>query len=71
MRIKLELDERTTSRLVEIALAEKRPVAWQLEILVQQAIAQWHTPVLRTDLSGLNTALEAEPVGMRDGPDGS
>jgi hypothetical protein len=32
MRIKLDLDEQTTNRLVEIALAEKRPLAWQLEI---------------------------------------
>jgi hypothetical protein len=58
MRIKLDLDEQTTNRLVEIALAEKRPLAWQLEILVQQAMAQWAMPTLRNDVSAV------EPAGV-------
>jgi hypothetical protein len=49
MRIKLELDEHTTHRLVEIALAEKRPLSWQLEILVQQAVASYGLPMLRPE----------------------
>jgi hypothetical protein len=59
MRIKLELDEQTTSRLMQIALAEKRPLSWQLEILVQQAVAQWFVPPLREDPSA------GEPAGVQ------
>jgi hypothetical protein len=51
MRIKLELDEQTMSRLTQIALAEKRPLSWQLEILVQRAVAEWFTPPFREDTS--------------------
>jgi hypothetical protein len=60
MRIKLELDEQTTSRLMQIALTEKRPLSWQLEILVQQAVAQWFVPPLREDTSA------GEPAGVQE-----
>jgi hypothetical protein len=47
MRIHLELDEQTTSRLMQIALEERRSLAWQLELLVQRAVAEWFMPPLR------------------------
>jgi hypothetical protein len=59
MRIKLELDEQTMSRLTQIALAEKRPLSWQLEILVQRAVAEWFTPPFREDTSA------GEPTGVQ------
>ena len=33
MRLKLELDEDTTMRLVECAATERRPLPWQAEVL--------------------------------------
>lgn len=38
MRLKLELDEETTARLVEQAAAGKRPIAWQAEITLRKAL---------------------------------
>lgn len=38
MRLKLELDEDTTARLVERVAAERRPVPWQAEVLLRQAL---------------------------------
>ncbi len=38
MRLRLELDEDTTMRLVERAAAERRPVPWQAEVLLRQAL---------------------------------
>lgn len=38
MRIKLELDQETTEKLVEIAMREKRPPAWQAEVLLRTSL---------------------------------
>jgi hypothetical protein len=38
MRIKLELDPETTEKLVEAAVREKRPAAWQAEVLLRTAL---------------------------------
>ncbi|MBI4496342.1 MAG: hypothetical protein HY689_00350 [Chloroflexi bacterium] len=38
MRLKLDLDEPTANRLIEVAQRERRPVAWQAEVLLQQAL---------------------------------
>ena len=38
MRLKLDLDEQTTEQLVKSAMAERRPIPWQAEILLQRAL---------------------------------
>jgi hypothetical protein len=38
MRIKLELDPETTEKLVEAAVREKRPAAWQAEVMLRTAL---------------------------------
>ena len=38
MRLKLDLDEDATARLVEQAVVERRPVPWQAEILLRKAL---------------------------------
>ncbi len=38
MRLKLELDKDTTTKLVECAAVERRPVPWQAEVLLRQAL---------------------------------
>ncbi len=51
MRLKLELDEDASTRLVEQAALERRPVAWQAEVLLRKALgfpfpyAEGSTPV--------------------------
>jgi hypothetical protein len=37
-RIRLDLDSETYQRLVEVALAERRPVPWQAEIMLRVAL---------------------------------
>ena len=38
MRLRLELDSDTTSRLIEQATVERRPVAWHAEVLLRRAL---------------------------------
>ena len=38
MRVQLEIDKDTTTKLVELAVAERRPVGWQAEVLLRQAL---------------------------------
>lgn len=38
MRLKLELDEDASTRLVEQAALERRPVTWQAEVLLRKAL---------------------------------
>jgi hypothetical protein len=38
VRLRLELDSDTTSRLIEQATAERRPVAWHAEVLLRRAL---------------------------------
>ena len=38
MRIQLELDKNTSIKLVERSVTERRPVPWQAEILLRQAL---------------------------------
>lgn len=38
MRIKLDLDDEATERLIESAVAEKRPMPWQAEVLLRKAL---------------------------------
>ncbi len=37
-RLKLDLDAETSQRLLEIALSHRRPVHWQAEIMLRQAL---------------------------------
>jgi hypothetical protein len=37
-RIKLELDTETFGRLVEAAVAERRPANWQAEVMLMRAL---------------------------------
>jgi hypothetical protein len=38
MRVKLEIGPEATERLVASALAERRPLAWQAEVLLLRAL---------------------------------
>lgn len=38
MRIRLELDNETTERLIERAADERRPVSWQAEVMLRRAL---------------------------------
>jgi hypothetical protein len=38
VRLRLELDSDTTSRLIEQAAVERRPVAWHAEVLLRRAL---------------------------------
>jgi hypothetical protein len=37
-RLQLELDTETAERLMESAVAERRPVVWQAEVLLRRAL---------------------------------
>jgi hypothetical protein len=37
-QLRLDLDQETFERLVEVALQERRPVVWQAEVLLRQAL---------------------------------
>jgi hypothetical protein len=38
VRIRLELDNETTERLIERAAEERRPVPWQSEVMLRRAL---------------------------------
>jgi hypothetical protein len=38
LRLKLDLDEVVTARLVEQAAAEKRPIPWQAEVVLRRGL---------------------------------
>jgi len=38
LRLKLDLEEDATAKLIERAVAEKRPVGWQAEVLLRVAL---------------------------------
>ncbi len=38
MRIKLDLDNELTERLIQEAVRERRPVAWHAEVLLRRAL---------------------------------
>ena len=38
MRLKLELDPETAEKLAQSAVVEKRPLAWQAEVLLRRAL---------------------------------
>jgi len=38
MRLRLELDHETARRLAEEAVRERRPIAWQAEVMLRRAL---------------------------------
>jgi hypothetical protein len=56
VRIKIELDEETERKLTQLAVIEKRPIAWQAEYL------------LREILSGVNFPIESGAPAARPSP---
>lgn len=38
MRLHLDLDRETSQRLLQAALAERRPIVWQAEIMLRRAL---------------------------------
>lgn len=49
MRLKLELDGETAEKLVEAAEAERRPTAWEAEVLLRRALGLPLTVVAHVD----------------------
>ena len=52
MRIKIELDEEATRRLIALAVRERRPVHLQAEVIVLEALGLW-PPVEQARRRGL------------------
>ena len=52
-RLRLELDSETYLKLLDSALAEKRPVDWQAEVMLRRAL-------------GLPFPVERDPAGTSD-----
>jgi hypothetical protein len=40
-KLRLDIDDESFERLIAIAIAERRPLGWQAEVLLLQAIGQW------------------------------
>lgn len=59
-RLRLDIDTESYKRLMAIAVEQRRPIAWQAEVLLMQAIAEHFLPMLRPD------PLEVEPVGVSE-----
>ena len=49
MRIRLDLDRETASRLVEAATIERRPVGWQASVLLRRALGLPFPPMALTE----------------------
>jgi hypothetical protein len=45
-RLRLDIDDESFERLAAIAIAERRPIGWQAEVLLLQAIGRWPVPSL-------------------------
>jgi hypothetical protein len=55
-RLRLDIDPESYQRLIELAVIERRPVAWEAEWLLIRAIAERWSPSLRSE------SPELEPV---------
>lgn len=61
-RIKLDLDSETYQHLLDAALAERRPVHWQAEIMLRQALGLSFPYELENGLdNGLDKGSEVDP----------
>jgi hypothetical protein len=45
--LRLTIDSESYKRLVEIAVAERRPIGWQAEVMLMKAVAEYYAPSLR------------------------
>jgi hypothetical protein len=52
-RIRLDIRQESYERLVEIAVAERRPPDWQAEWLLMKAIDEYFLPMLRPEAPDL------------------
>jgi hypothetical protein len=64
-RVKLELDSETFGRLIETAVAEKRPADWQAEVILRRALGTWDElrighPSVAAEATGLSAARDRE-----------
>jgi hypothetical protein len=48
-RLRLDIDQETYDRLIEIAIEEKRPIRWQAEVILAKAVADYFVPTLRSE----------------------
>jgi hypothetical protein len=48
-KLRLDIDQESYARLAAIAIEERRPLGWQAEVLLMQAIATYFTPMLRPE----------------------
>jgi hypothetical protein len=63
-RLRLDIPDESWDQLQDIAIAERRPLAWQAEVLLIKAIHEHHSPMLRPDVDDVD---EATLIGK--GPD--
>jgi hypothetical protein len=61
-RLRLDIDTESYQRLLEIAVKQRRPIAWQAEVMLIQAIAEWYTPRLRSDQAEVESSGVQEKV---------
>jgi hypothetical protein len=61
-RLRLDIDSESYQRLLELAVMERRPVAWQAEWLLIRAIAERWVPGLRPESPEME-AVGTEKVG--------
>ena len=62
--LKLDLDQETYERLVEEAVAERRPIVWQAEVALRQAVGlplPYDSGALSTD-DRLTTTAPRGPI---------
>ena len=64
--LKLEIDTKSLLKLTELAGRERRPVDWQAEVLILQALARWPLP----PSAKLSQSRKNEPAEVRT-PTGS
>lgn len=65
-RLQLDVDQETYVRLAESAVAERRPVGWQAEVLLRRALGLPVPPVGRPDPGNRPVA---ETGGLREATD--
>jgi hypothetical protein len=58
--LKVELDSDSLQLLTELALSERRPVAWQAEVILLQALNRW--PARRGTTTGALAKVEEAHV---------
>lgn len=61
-RLRLDIPEDTYTRLLEIAAQERRPINWQAEVILMQAINECFLPMLRSEGS-VRQQIEREEKG--------